>query len=219
MKNAKKIVALLLCAVLLVGASVMGTLAYMTSQAEVTNTFTVGKVTLGDGELGSGLDEAFVNEYGELLYDTGTEDENGDPIYTTDSTKGTLADRVTANQYKLVPGHEYIKDPTIHVGEDSEECYLFAKIDNGLGEHATIAISTGWTQIAGTNYWQYANKVAANTDVEIFGSFTYAADATDTEIEEDKDKNITVTAYAIQADGFNNVDAAWEALKDQETLN
>ena len=46
MKNAKKILALLLCAVLLVGASVAGTLAYLTDKHDVTNTFTVGKVDI-----------------------------------------------------------------------------------------------------------------------------------------------------------------------------
>lgn len=46
MKNVKKILALMLCAVLLIGASVAGTLAYLTSQDEVQNTFTVGNVTI-----------------------------------------------------------------------------------------------------------------------------------------------------------------------------
>ena len=55
MKKAKKILALLLCAVLLIGASVAGTLAYLTFQTnEVKNTFSVGKVNLGD-QYNSGL--------------------------------------------------------------------------------------------------------------------------------------------------------------------
>ena len=44
MKKAKKALALVLCAVLLVAGSVMGTMAYLTSKDEVVNTFTVGKV-------------------------------------------------------------------------------------------------------------------------------------------------------------------------------
>lgn len=46
MKKVKKIVALLLCAFLLTGASVAGTLAYLTSTDVATNTFTVGKVNI-----------------------------------------------------------------------------------------------------------------------------------------------------------------------------
>ena len=63
MKKAKKVLVLLLCAVLLISASVAGTLAFLTSKATVTNTFTVGKVNLGeDGK--AGLDETKVDEYG-----------------------------------------------------------------------------------------------------------------------------------------------------------
>ena len=46
MKNLKKALVLLLCAILLVVGSVMGTLAYLTSQDQVTNTFTVGNVEI-----------------------------------------------------------------------------------------------------------------------------------------------------------------------------
>ena len=108
-KKAKKVVALLLCAVLLVVGSVTGTMAYLTSKATVTNTFTVGKVAIT-------LDEAKVNAYGE-------------PVDASDNVV-ILADapRVAANEYKLVPGHTYVKDPVIHVAAGSEACYLFVKI-------------------------------------------------------------------------------------------
>jgi len=46
MKKATKILALLLCAVLLVVASVGGTLAYLISRDNVSNTFTVGDVNI-----------------------------------------------------------------------------------------------------------------------------------------------------------------------------
>ena len=53
MKTARKVLMIALCAVLLVSISVMGTMAYLTSQDTVTNTFTVGKVAIN-------LDEADV---------------------------------------------------------------------------------------------------------------------------------------------------------------
>ncbi|NLC39815.1 MAG: hypothetical protein GX763_02735, partial [Clostridiaceae bacterium] len=34
------------------------------------------------------------------------------------------ADRVQANEYKLLPNHEYVKDPTVTVLQDSEESYV-----------------------------------------------------------------------------------------------
>ena len=77
MKKTSKALLLSLCTVLLVTASVLGTMAYLTSQDQVVNTFTVGNVAIT-------LDETDV-------------DVNGDK----DSE-----DRVKANEYKLLPGRE-----------------------------------------------------------------------------------------------------------------
>ena len=74
MKTKSKALLLTLCAVLLVAASVMGTMAYLTSNDTVTNTFTVGKVAIK-------LDEANVGTDGKVI----------------DAT------RVKANEYKLLP--------------------------------------------------------------------------------------------------------------------
>ena len=46
MKARSKALLLTLCAVLLVAALVLGTMAYLTSQAEVMNTFSVGQVKI-----------------------------------------------------------------------------------------------------------------------------------------------------------------------------
>lgn len=59
MKTKSKALLLTLCAVLLVAASVMGTMAYLTSTDKVENTFTVGNVKIT-------LDEAKVNTDGTL---------------------------------------------------------------------------------------------------------------------------------------------------------
>lgn len=200
MKKAKKILALLLCAILLVGATIAGTVAYLTDQDNVVeNTFTVGKVVIT-------MDEADVNEYGKLLYKTGATDAEGKPVLDTAVT-GNIADRVVENSYKLVPGHTYTKDPTIHVAADSEACWLFVEINNQI--NATLDGQTGWTHING-NYWKYHRVVNPGEDVVVFDAFTYANNVTDT--SGDAAKKIIVRAYAIQADGLDTVDAAWTAL-------
>ena len=138
MKKMKKVLALGACAAMLVTASVMGTLAYLTSQETITNAFTVGKVSFGDETNDvKALDEAKVNEYGELL------DKDG-AVYNDPATQ-TLAKRVTgdentpANTYKLIPDHTYIKDPTIHINKDSEECYLFVTVANEMWEIEAVS--------------------------------------------------------------------------------
>ena len=104
-KTKTKALLMSLCAVLLVAASVLGTMAYLTDSKDVKNTFTVGNVTIK-------LDEAKVDEKGNLV-------KNQDD---------TLADRVTQNEYKLLPGHTYTKDPTVTVLAPSVESYVRMKV-------------------------------------------------------------------------------------------
>lgn len=188
MKTKTKALALALCAVLLVVSTVFVTMAYLTSKTDVVkNTFTVGQVTIT-------LDEADVNNDGTYV-----------------SNKDA---RVDANEYKLIPGHTYIKDPTIHVADDSEECWLFVKVENGLAnaeaEGATSIASQmaakGWTKVDGTDVYAYATKQVAGADVVVFDTFKIAGT---TDVSQYEDAEIVVTAYAIQADGFATAAAAW----------
>lgn len=100
-KTKTKALLMSLCAVLLVAASVLGTMAYLTDSEEVNNTFTVGNVAIK-------LDEAKVDENG-----TQVVDKDGNPVA-----------RVTRNAYKLLPGHTYVKDPTVTVLTPSVESYV-----------------------------------------------------------------------------------------------
>ena len=185
----KKTLTVLLALVLVIAMSVAGTMAYLTSTDSVTNSFTVGKVAIT-------LDEAKVNEYGELDV--------------------TATGRVKANEYKLIPGHSYTKDPIIHVAADSEDCYLFVKVEDGLaGIEAATTIAdqlkaNNWKAVEGVaNVYVYAKGTDAKTavpasktatDVPVFGSFTLTGTAS---VADYANKQIKVTAYAIQADGFD----------------
>lgn len=104
-KTKTKALLMSLCAVLLVAASVLGTMAYLTDSKDVKNTFTVGNVAIK-------LDEAKVDEMGNLV-------KNQDD---------TLADRVTQNEYKLLPNHTYVKDPTVTVLKPSVDSYVRMKV-------------------------------------------------------------------------------------------
>lgn len=99
-RNRIKPLLTLCCALLLVAAGVFGTLAYLTGTDTVNNTFTVGNVKIT-------LDEAKV---------------------TTDGTPVEGADRVKANEYHLLPGHTYTKDPTVTVEEGSDLSYVRMKV-------------------------------------------------------------------------------------------
>ena len=187
MKSKKKVFLTVLCAAALVVASVLGTMAFLTSTDTVTNTFTVGNVNIT-------LDEAPVNV-------------NGDAI---------SGDRVDANSYKLIPGKTYDKDPIVHVTNGSENCYVFVKIDNQISNleatgDTTIAAQMavkGWKQLNNTNVYYQENPVAANSNITVFEHFTLSDDAN---VSNYTGKQIIVNAYAIQAEGFDDAAAAWAA--------
>lgn len=185
MKKTSKALLLSLCAVLLVTASVLGTMAYLTSQDQVVNTFTVGNVAIT-------LDEKDV--------DNSTPGEN---------------DRDKANAYKLMPGHNYEKDPIVHVDANSEDCYLFVKVVNKIANieaEKTVAqqmTEKGWVAVDAANgiYVYTTDKtnpavVTKGSNITVFENFTIAGNVNNATLATYADKTITVNAYAIQADGF-----------------
>ena len=206
----KKKLMTVLALVLVIAMSVAGTYAYLTSADEVVNTFTVGDVQIK-------LDEAKANADGSLVQG---------------------AARVDANSYKLLPGHTYAKDPTVTVLKGSESSYVkmtvtfsnAAELDaifepNGAnllsifnGYDSTNWIYKGNTKNADNTrtyeFW-YKEAVAAPTaDVALdalFDSITVPGGINNDQLATIKGMTITVNAYAIQADGFANADAAWAA--------
>lgn len=96
--------------------TVFGTLAYLSDSHTVVNTFTVGNVDIT------------VNE---------TEvDPNGEPTGNEE--------RVETNEYHLMPGHTYTKDPTMTVHPGSEHSYVRMVVTlNKLEELKAIACLGG----------------------------------------------------------------------------
>lgn len=193
MKTGKKTLAVILCGAALVVSSVAGTRAYLTAQDDVVNTFTVGKVAIT-------LDEAAVKP---------------DGTYVSD-----VNNRVEQNGYHLIPGHCYIKDPVVHVDSSSENCWIFVKVDNAIEgieaqEGSTISAQMaqkGWQQVSGAaNVFAYRDIVAAQQDLPVFDNFRISGQVDQQTLGEYAGKTISITAYAIQADGFATADEAWAA--------
>lgn len=183
MKNPLKILALVIGTILLVCSSVATTLAWLTDNATIVNTFTVGNVAIT-------MDETDV--------DNSTAD----------------ADRDTANVYQLVPGKSFTKDPIIHIAANSDNAYLFVQITNeltsveGADTIESQLVTKGWKGVLGHPGVYYYSEgdalkaVSANTNVPVFDTFTVANDATNNQLANVNSKAITVTAYAIQAEGM-----------------
>lgn len=235
----KRTVALVLAIVLVFAVAVGGTVAYLTSTANVKNTFTVGSVNIK-------LDEAKV---------------------TPDGKAVTPAERVTANDYKLMPGHTYTKDPTVTVLKGSEKSYvrmkvtfnnaatIIAMLTNPEFENEVTGVENAFPLISMVNfveanaakwdgiipdnmveteemlanpkyfvkdndtltfYFYYKEPVSApnadNALAVLFDSIKVPEWVTADQLKALNDFQINVVAEAIQADGFDDADAAWAAF-------
>ena len=160
MKTKMKALTLALCAVMLVATTVFVTVAFLTDKSDVVkNTFTVGKVDII-------LDEAKVEQYGDPVDASGKvitdkmtiTDAEGKTKEVLDYTK---APRVLENTYKLLPGLDYVKDPTVQVKTDSEKCYVRMMVTVTVPAAAADKIGTDLTNIVtghDENIWVRKNQ-------------------------------------------------------------
>lgn len=169
----KKTISIVALVVLVAAVSVLGTLAYLTSADQVKNTFTVGKVAIT-------LDEAKVDEMG---------------------VEQLGAKRVQENTYKLLPGHTYVKDPTIHVDANSEDCFI----------RATVTITNGeaWAGIVAKYAEGEIENIVKGTDDNLW----WVSGATLGE-----DDNLTITFVYKNESKDESLKRVWENGEDANDL-
>lgn len=207
----KKYLTLIFCAILISIFSVTATLSFFTDQESDVNVFTSGKVSIT-------LDETEVDELGNKISDK----------------------RVLENDYHLMPGYTYLKDPTVTIKNGSNDSYvrILIKINN-ISELKSIygedfnpnSIYTDW----GIS-WEYVNQ-KANDDSSItyeyrykevvnglkgdnklepiFKAFNIPAKTTIGQLENLEDLEVVIIGQAIQKSGFSNADEAWNSFATQ----
>lgn len=197
----KKITAIFLCVALVAIAIVGASLAYFTDTKTAENTFTMGNVQIK-------LDETNVN----------------DPT----------GDRVTSNTYNTYPGAVVTKDPIVH-NTGKNAAYIRAKVEvkgwetnrekypnyvagelkdslkyliDGLGEGWSLVSATAANEDV-TFVLKYDGVLAAGAKTTaMFQQVKVPAGLTNTDVF----GTITVKADAIQADGFDTWEAAFNAF-------
>lgn len=239
MKTKSKALLLTLCAVLLVAASVLGTMAYLTSTDTVTNTFTVGKVEIK-------LDETDVtnptgsrvqaNSYKLMPGTTYTKD----PTVTVKagSEESYVRMKVTFNNatkiIALCTDPEYADEVTgvenafplirmVKFVEANAAKWDGIIPDNMVETEDMLADAKyfAYDKTADTlTYYFYYNETvgAPNGDVKLpvlFNNITVPEWATGEQLAKLNNFKITVVAEAIQADSFANAGAAWAAFAPQ----
>ena len=199
-----KVMTLVLAVVLVIGASVAGTLAWLTAQTEtVTNTFTSAELFGDNGSF--------------TLWEHKAKDDDGDGVYMLDDST-----EVTSNSYSILPGVNIPKDPTVDVVGLEEHAYLYIKVTSTLPEGLTYSIdSENWTALSGYDgVYVYSGSNAENNIVKATNAapktFT-ATILTDNQIVvadsysgTSDDIKLSFDAYMVQATGNgDSAAAAW----------
>lgn len=307
MKLSKRALVTTLALMLAMTMSVFGTVAYLTSTAKATNTFTVGDVEIT-------LEETDVDEDGNPKYPVDTDgDGDTDRIITVDPEDGTITiidpkdpddpaddviidtieptgkdedgnftypdadldgdgddDKITVdedgnivldpgtddeetiepgksdgNEYNVVPGEEYLKDPTVTVLKGSEESYVrmrveitnYAAVKEALGVEDDKILSTlapdlntaDWTQKSATvkddvltiEFW-YKETVDASDAAEdvvlpaLFETFTVPGTLTKDDLAAIAGMEMNIYGDAIQTVSFDDAEEAWKSFGEQE---
>ena len=239
MKTKSKALLLTLCAVLLVAASVLGTMAYLTSTAKVENTFTIGKVEIT-------LDETDVtnpngprvtaNSYKLMPGRTYTKDPTVTVLNGSDAAYVRM--KVTFNNaaeiIALCTDPEFADEVTgtenafplmrmVNFVEANAAKWDGIIPDNMVETEDMLAMPKYFVHDAATNtltyYFYYTETVGApNGDVKLpvlFDSITVPDWATGEQLAQLKGFEINVVAEAIQAGSFANAGAAWAAFAPQ----
>lgn len=176
-----------LALVLVIAMSVAGTYAYLTSQAEVKNTFTVGNVSITMDETDvdnstQGAERDVANKYKLIPGMTYTKDPvihvaaNSEDCYLFVEVENNIAGAETTEAGKTV---------------------------------ADQLTANGWTLVKDqANIYVYNTTVNGGTDVNVFGTFTVSKDISNKALATAADgKTIVVTACAVQAEGLTATQA------------
>ena len=175
-----------------------------------------------------------------------TVDEDGN-VVVTDKDGNTIVvepDKDNENDYNLIPGAEYLKDPTITVKADSEECYVRFRVGFSAlpeGANAVDAFDTlvkdlneeNWKYVKTNDdgeleFWYVENgefvtvEPSKSYDKELpalFETVGVPGEVTSEQLQELAGMQMIIEGDAIQAASFDDAEEAWEAFDGQNGGN
>lgn len=215
--SGKKALLAVLSLCMVIFSSVMITVAYLSDSASVVNTFSVGQVEIE-------LDETLVDEEGTPVGDL---DDDGEDDRTNEG-----------NNYHLIPGSTYVKDPTLTLKKGSEESYVRMMVtlncydslieifgDEFLPQYfvegwdSELWVSTKEIKVDETNdtvtyEFRYHKSVVAKDEAlklePLFTHLIVPKELTKEELKKIQNLNMKVEAHAIQKSGFTLAEDAWK---------
>lgn len=132
----------------------------------------------------------------------------GDVEITFDETnyESTSPERDTDNEYKMIPGNKYLKDPIVHVGLASEPCYIFVELTETNNTYNTndkvirYVINSNWTLVEGT------------TNIYVYGTSNDVNDMTVVNASEDTSSVLEITGNTSITINENVKSAEFDAM-------
>lgn len=200
----KKIFATVIATALILCCAIGATFAWLSVKtSEVKNTFTVGNINIS-------LWEHAITDGGK---------EFASPRAT-----------VTANDgYVMIPGATLVKNPTVTVEANSEDCWVFVKVEKSANfdTFMTYTANSAWTKLPlGTEetgyevyYLEHTSQTADRdygfiADEKVTVKDTVTKDLLDAvQASPSTQPTLKFTAYAIQKDGITTVADAWSKVK------
>ena len=123
----------------------------------------------------------------------------------------------TPAEYKMVPGNEISKDPTVTVKGGSEACWLFVLVEKSenFDEFLTYEMADCWTALEGAEglYWRKVEASGADQAFAVLKDNKVTVPDTVTKemltAEDFVSPTLTFTAYAVQQDNIAGAAEAW----------
>jgi len=128
----------------------------------------------------------------------------------------------TEREYDMVPGVELPKDPTVKViaANTDVDCWLFVQVveSEGFQTYMDYEIDPGWTIVPGEDNVYYREVAKSDTDqtFPVLKDNVVTVDQELTNAQMDAltaNPTLTITAYAVQKEGFATPEAAWAQAK------
>ena len=234
----KKIIAIVLAALLIAGISIGATLAYLTDRDSEVNTFTIGDVSIDlteDFEQGATLIPGVNIEKKPVITNTGTEAGSSQNVIHWNMLGATTEGYVTDTRVQKAIADGYLTDDTLtadiinannmHWNGFNSLCEgqnMFQQEIDGVLYNVYVdlynkALTSGETTLPNI----YKVYLDSRVDIDPEGNWYFVDKGVATELDwntnEDGAPKIYVSAYAIQTDGFKTVDEAYDAYMKQWT--
>lgn len=155
----------------------------------------------------------------------------GDINITLTETDTLDDEDINTNTYEMVPGNKITKDPLITVAANSEDCYLFVKLDKtaNFDTFMTYELLSNWQLLPNTEnvYYQEVTKNEAKQEFYVIkdNEVTVMESVTKRMLNElDRSgasnyPSLTITAYAVQRDSkieaISTPESAWALINEQ----